>query len=103
MTDNGTHLFAVWSEDNGAGKGLIRTAVYDNTTRSWDFQNNNFQALNNSTSRSANNPQLLNDNSSLYAIWSENNRTANQIRVKQFDNSSSWGLLAELPVELFSG
>jgi len=95
MSDNGTHLFAVWSEDNGAGKGLIRTAVYDNTTRSWDFQNNNFQELNNnnSTTRSANNPQLLDDNSSLYAIWSENNGIANQIRVKLFDNSTSWNLV----------
>jgi len=96
MSDNGTHLFAVWSEDNGAGKGLIRTAVFDNTTLSWDFQNNNFQALNNSTSRSANNPQLLNDNSSLYAIWSENNGTANQIRVKLFDNSTSWNLVDKI-------
>ena len=93
ISDNGTHLFAVWSEDNGAGKGLIRTAVFDNTTLSWDFQNNSFQALNNSTSRSANNPQLLDDNSSLYAIWSENNGTANQIRVKLFDNSTSWNLV----------
>ena len=95
MSDNGTHLFAVWGEDNGAGKGLIRTAVYDNTTRSWDFQNNNFQELNNnnSTTRSANNPQLLDDNSSLYAIWSENNGIANQIRVKLFDNSTSWNLV----------
>ena len=96
MSDNGTHLFAVWSEDNGAGKGLIRAAVFDNTTLSWDFQNNNFQALNNSTSRSANNPQLLNDNSSLYAIWSENNGTANQIRVKLFDNSTSWNLVDKI-------
>ena len=96
MTDNGTHLFAVWSEDDGSGKGLIRTAVYDNTTRSWDFQNNNYQALNYSTSRSANNPQLLNDNSSLYAIWSENNGTANQIRVKLFDNSTSWNLVDKI-------
>ena len=96
MTDNGIHLFAVWSEDDGSGKGLIRTAVYDNTTRSWDFQNNNYQALNYSTSRSANNPQLLNDNSSLYAIWSENNGTANQIRVKLFDNSTSWNLVDKI-------
>ena len=96
MTDNGTHLFAVWSEDDGSGKGLIRTAVYDNTTRSWDFQNNNYQALNYSTSRSANNPQLLNDNSSLYAIWSEDNGTANQIRVKLFDNSTSWNLVDKI-------
>lgn len=96
MSDNGTHLFAVWSEDNGAGKGLIRTAVYDNTTIAWDFQNNNFQALNNSTSYSANNPQLLNDNSSIYAIWSENNGTANQIRVKLFDNSTSWNLVDKI-------
>jgi len=96
MSDNGTHLFSVWSEDNGAGKGLIRAAVFDNTTLSWDFQNNNFQALNNSTSRSANNPQLLNDNSSLYAIWSENNGTANQIRVKLFDNSTSWNLVDKI-------
>jgi len=93
MSDNGTHLFAVWSEDNGAGKGLIRTAVFDNTTLSWDFQNNNFQPLNYSTSYSANNPQLLYNNSSLYAIWSEDNGTANQIRVKLFDNSSSWNLV----------
>lgn len=96
MSDNGTHLFSVWSEDNGAGKGLIRAAVFDNTTLSWDFQNNNFQALNNSTSRSANNPQLLNDNSSLYAIWSENNGTTNQIRVKLFDNSTSWNLVDKI-------
>ena len=96
ISDNGTHLFAVWSEDNGAGKGLIRTAVFDNTTLSWDFQNNSFQALNNSTSRSANNPQLLDDNSSLYAIWSENNGTAHQIRVKLFDNSTSWNLVDKI-------
>ena len=96
ISDNGTHLFAVWSEDNGAGKGLIRTAVFDNTTLSWDFQNNSFQALNNSTSRSANNPQLLDDNSSLYAIWSENNGTANQIRVKLFDNTTSWNLVDKI-------
>jgi len=89
LADNGTHLFAIWSEDNGAGKGEIRSAVYDNGTDYWDT-NSNFQALNYSTSYSANNPQLLYNNSSLYAIWSENNGTANQVRVKQFDNSSSW-------------
>ena len=93
LADNGTHLFAVWSEDNGAGKGLIRSAVYDNDSRFWDFQISNFQPLNNSTSYSANNPQLLYHSSSLYAIWSENNGTANQVRVKQFDNSSSWNLV----------
>jgi len=92
LADNGTHLFAIWSEDNGAGKGEIRSAVYDNGTVSWDT-NSNFQALNYSTSYSANNPQLLNDNSSLYAIWSEDNGTANQIRVKLFDNSTSWNLV----------
>ena len=92
LADNGTHLFAIWSEDNGAGKGEIRSAVYDNGTDSWDT-NSNFQALNYSTSYSANNPQLLYNNSSLYAIWSENNGTANQVRVKQFDNSSSWNLV----------
>jgi len=93
LADNGTHLFAVWSEDNGAGKGLIRSAVYDNGSRFWDFQISNFQPLNNSTSYSANNPQLLYNNSSLYAIWSEKNVNANQVRVKQFDNSSSWNLV----------
>jgi len=96
LADNGTHLFAIWSEDNGAGKGEIRSAVYDNGTDSWDT-NSNFQALNYSTNSSANysanNPQLLYNNSSLYAIWSENNGTANQVRVKQFDNSSSWNLV----------
>jgi len=92
LADNGTHLFAVWSEDNGAGKGEIRSAVYDNGTDSWDT-NSNFQPLNYSTSYSANNPQLLYNNSSLYAIWSEDNGTANQVRVKQFDNSSSWNLV----------
>jgi hypothetical protein len=96
LADNGTHLFAVWSEDNGAGKGLIRSAVYDNGSRFWDFQISNFQPLNNSTSYSANNPQLLYHSSSLYAIWSEDNGTANQIRVKQFDNSSSWNLVDKI-------
>ena len=96
LADNGTPLFAVWSEDNGAGKGLIRSAVYDNGSRFWDFQISNFQPLNNSTSYSANNPQLLYHSSSLYAIWSENNGTANQIRVKQFDNSSSWNLVDKI-------
>jgi len=95
LADNGTHLFAIWSEDNGAGKGEIRSAVYDNGTDSWDT-NSNFQALNYSTSYSANNPQLLNDNSSLYAIWSEDNGTANQIRVKLFDNSTSWNLVDKI-------
>ena len=93
MADNGTHLFAVWSEDDGAGNGLIRSAVYDNNSQAWDFLNSNYQALNNSTSNSANNPQLLYNNSSLYVIWSENNGTANQVRVRQFDNSSSWNLV----------
>ena len=95
MADNGTHLFAIWSEDK-AGKGEIHSKVYDNGTDFWDT-NNNFQALNYSTNSSANysanNPQLLYNNSSLYAIWSENNGTANQVRVKQFDNSSSWAFV----------
>ncbi|MBT5833494.1 MAG: hypothetical protein HOH83_01595, partial [Deltaproteobacteria bacterium] len=43
-----------------------------------------------------NNPQLLDDNSSLYAIWSENNGTANQIRVKLFDNTTSWNLVDKI-------
>jgi len=93
LADNGTHLFAIWSEDNGEGKGEIHSKVYDNGTDFWDPYTN-FQALNYSTNSSANysanNPQLLYNNSSLYAIWSENNGTANQVRVKQFDNSSSW-------------
>jgi hypothetical protein len=93
LADNGTHLFAVWSEDDGAGKGQIRSAVYENGTQSWDYRISNFQPLNNSTNYSANNPQLLYHNSSLYAIWSENNGTANQVRVKQFDNSSSWNFV----------
>jgi hypothetical protein len=92
LADNGTHLFAIWSEDNGAGKGEIRSAVYDNGTNSWDT-NSNFLPLNKSLSRSANNPQLLYNNSSLYAIWSEYDGTANQVRVKQFDNSSSWAFV----------
>jgi hypothetical protein len=92
LADNGTHLFAIWSEDNGAGKGEIHSKVYDNGTDYWDT-NSNFQALNYSTSYSANNPQLLYNNSSLYAIWSEKNVNANQVRVKQFDNSSSWNLV----------
>jgi len=95
LADNGTHLFAVWSEDNGAGKGEIRSAVYDNGTDSWDT-NSNFQPLNYSTSYSANNPQLLYNNSSLYAIWSEDNGTANQIRIKLFDNSTSWNLVDKI-------
>ena len=93
VADNGTHLFAVWSEDDGAGNGLIRSAVYDNNSQAWDFLNSNYQPLNFSTSNSANNPQLLYNNSSLYVIWSENNGTANQVRVRQFDNSSSWNLV----------
>ncbi len=88
LADNGTHLFAIWSEDNGAGKGEIRSAVYDNATDSWDT-NSNFQPLNYSTSYSANNPQLLYHNSSLYAIWSETNAdNRTQIRVKSYDGSS---------------
>jgi len=92
LADNGTHLFAIWSEDNGEGKGEIHSKVYDNGTDFWDT-NSNFQALNYSTSYSANNPQLLYNNSSIYAIWSEKNVNANQVRVKQFDNSSSWNLV----------
>ena len=95
LADNGTHLFAIWSEDNGEGMGEIRSAVYDNGTDFWDT-NSNFQALNYSTRYSANNPLLLNDNSSLYAIWSEDNGTANQIRVKLFDNSTSWNLVDKI-------
>jgi hypothetical protein len=95
LADNGTHLFAIWSEDKGAGKGEIHSKVYDNSTDYWDT-NSNFQALNYSTSYSANNPQLLNDNSSIYAIWSEDNGTAYQIRVKLFDNSTSWNLVDKI-------
>ena len=88
LADNGTHLFAIWSEDKGAGKGEIHSKVYDNSTDYWDT-NSNFQALNYSTSYSANNPQLLYNNSSLYAIWSENNAdNRTQIRVKSYDGSN---------------
>ncbi len=83
-------LYAAWSEANADNRTQIRVAVFDNTS-SWSFVDgdNLTQGINKDYTQNASNPRLAVANSSLYAIWLEENGSP-QVRIAQYDNNSAW-------------
>ena len=83
-------LFAAWSETNSSGQSQIRIKASSNGT-SWIAVDGNDpqKGLNKDYRHNASHPKLVVANSNLYAVWLEENGST-QVRVAQFDNSSSW-------------
>ncbi|MBU3917370.1 hypothetical protein KKA14_17700 [bacterium] len=83
-------LFATWVENVGASIGTIRVAKWDGSS-TWEFVDGNTPAgLRYDSTKSAIYPSLIEINSRLVAVWSEDNGTDNQIRAARWDNVSTW-------------
>ena len=83
-------LFAAWSENNASGHSQIRVKSSSDGS-SWASVDGNDanKGINKDYRNNASHPELVVANSNLYAVWLEENGST-QVRVAQFDNSSSW-------------
>ena len=83
-------LFAAWSETNASGHSQIRVESSSDGSNwtSVDGGDAN-KGINKDYRNNASHPKLVVANSNLYAVWLEENGST-QVRVAQFDNSSSW-------------
>ena len=91
MVFNG-ELYATWSENNPSNLSQIRVAVYNGRDSApfWTFVDvNGINGINYNAGFNAYFPQLTVFNGELYAIWSEYNGTANQIRVAVYNGKDS--------------
>ena len=71
----------------------IRVAEWDGTS-TWNFvDGDGVNGINKDTSESASNPQLTEFNSKLYATWWELNTAFRQIRVAEWDGTSTWNFV----------
>ena len=83
-------LFAAWSETNASGHSQIRVkSSSDGSTWTSVDGNDANKGINKDYRNNASHPKLVVANSNLYAVWLEENGST-QVRVAQFDNSSSW-------------
>ena len=83
-------LFAAWSENNASGHSQIRVkSSSDGSTWTSVDGNDANKGINKDYRNNASHPKLVVANSNLYAVWLEENGST-QVRVAQFDNSSSW-------------
>ncbi|MBF0239860.1 MAG: fibronectin type III domain-containing protein [SAR324 cluster bacterium] len=82
-------VYLTWQETDGAAV-QVRVAKWGGNS-SWSFvDGNKSTGINKSTVKNAGSPYLSVMGSKLYALWQENNGTADQIRVAQWDESSTW-------------
>ncbi|MGA0295528.1 MAG: hypothetical protein ACO3OL_16690, partial [bacterium] len=83
-------LFAAWTENNASGHSQIRVkSSSDGSTWTSVDGNDANKGINKDYRNNAAHPKLVVANSNLYAVWLEENGST-QVRVAQFDNSSSW-------------
>ena len=83
-------IFAAWSETNASGHSQIRVkSSSDGSTWTSVDGNDANKGINKDYRNNASHPKLVVANSNLYAVWLEENGST-QVRVAQFDNSSSW-------------
>ena len=83
-------LFAAWTENNASGHSQIRVkSSSDGSTWTSVDGNDANKGINKDYRNNAYHPKLVVANSNLYAVWLEENGST-QVRVAQFDNSSSW-------------
>jgi hypothetical protein len=98
LTVSNSKLYAIWQENNGASD-QIRVAVYNgnDSSPSWSFVDGNTSVgINKDSTQYISSPQLTECNSKLYAIWTENDGVALQIRVAVYngnDSSPSWSFV----------
>ena len=87
------NLYAIWSEENSDNRTQIRVSKYNGNSNSpsWSFVDGGDakKGINKDYRNNATHPKLVVANSNLYAVWLEENGST-QVRVAQFDNSSSW-------------
>jgi len=83
-------LYAAWSETNASGHTQIRIKSSSNGTTWTSVDGDNAsKGINKDYRNNSTYPKLVVANSNLYAVWLEENGST-QVRVAQFDNSSSW-------------
>ena len=83
-------LFAAWTENNASGHSQIRVkSSSDGSTWTSVDGNDANKGISKDYRNNASHPKLVVANSNLYAVWLEENGST-QVRVAQFDNSSSW-------------
>jgi len=83
-------LFAAWTENNASGHSQIRVkSSSDGSTWTSVDGNDANKGINKDYRNNASHPKRVVANSNLYAVWLEENGST-QVRVAQFDNSSSW-------------
>ena len=83
-------LFAAWTENNASGHSQIRVkSSSDGSTWTSVDGNDANKGINKDYRNNASHPKLVVAKSNLYAVWLEENGST-QVRVAQFDNSSSW-------------
>lgn len=82
-------LYVVWKEDNGIA-GQVRVVVYsgNDSSPAWSFvDGNTVNGINKDNTKNIYAPQLTVFSAKLYAIWKENNSTADQIRVAVYNSN----------------
>lgn len=91
-------LYAIWDETNGTAK-QVRVAVYggDDASPSWTFVDGNAaDGINKDVAKDGDYAQLIVLGTKLYALWRENNGTADQIRAAVYggdDASPTWSFV----------
>jgi hypothetical protein len=92
LTVFNTKLYAIWSEST-VSTFQIRVAEWDGTS-TWSFvDGDGTNGINKNTGQHAFSPKLIEFNSKLYAIWSETNGANYQIRVAEWNGSSTWSFV----------
>lgn len=98
LTAFNSKLYAIWNEENGSIR-QIRVAVYNGTDSSptWTFVDGNAATgINKDNTKNADYGQLIVLGTKLYALWRENNGTADQIRAAVYsgdDAVASWSFV----------
>jgi hypothetical protein len=83
LTLHGNMLYATWDENNGTAT-QIRMAVFNGLplTPMWTLvDGNGVNGINKDAARNARSSQFVSFHKKLFAIWREDNGTANQIRI----------------------
>jgi len=95
LTFHDGNLYIAWQENNGA-KDQVRLAQYNQggsplwTMIDGDHVSN---GINKNNDQNAGNPLIESIDGQLYAVWSEELSSINQIRMALFDGLSSWALI----------
>jgi hypothetical protein len=96
LTEFNSNLYAIWSED---GNPTYQIRVKEWNGSSWSFFDDDDSdpetGLNYNIDKAGYEPQLIEFNSKLYAVWSEayGESSVKQIRVRKWDGTSTWSFI----------